>query len=234
MRILILLLPIVYILYFIMSIVLYNKRKTILEHYNNIFGYISSFIFASFMFAPLPTGMTMYMFENEGKAFAPLTLIYCIPGLIWYFIKRKQCPKTQRAGLFWAMLGMGLCAPMFLVYYCIVGFVKGASTSSSSGSYSYSSESTSSNNNAHITNSSGSTSGYYYSSNGRLTDQTGNTTGYYNPESGRLTNASGTTIGYVDKNSGRISDEHGRLKGYIDTNSGRISDECGNLQGYTQ
>ncbi|MGN0106507.1 MAG: 5-fold beta-flower protein [Hominilimicola sp.] len=230
MKFLILAFPIAIIAYFVLSIILYNKRKTILNHYNDSFGYISSFIFAAFIITPFTIGVPMYMFEEEMKLLAPFSLIYCIPAIVWYLFKLRKTPKGNKFGLFWAMLGIGLCAPMFIVYYCITEFFKNAATSSSSETYNNGSPS-------HIipetttrfTNVTGNAAGYVYQD-GRMTNESGQTIGYIYKD-GRMTNASGQTTGYIYKD-GRVSNESGQTIGYI-YKDGRVTNASGQTIGYT-
>ena len=88
MRIFVCLIPVILIVVLILTTVLFVKRKEIIEKYN--VGYISSFCFAAYMFAPLTIGIPMLIFMQEEEKFAilPLLLIYPIVGMIVFMIMK--------------------------------------------------------------------------------------------------------------------------------------------------
>lgn len=228
MRKLIMLIPVIIVSFFIMSIVLYIKRKRIIDHYNQSFGYISCFIFASFMLTPILVGIPMYLFEDEAKVLAPFTVIYMVPALIWYIHKVKKSQSGARLGMFFAMLGIGICAPLFLLYKFIIGSVTDFSGSYGSGGTSYYNSVPSFDDNTGNSGESGQTVGCDYSE-GRIVGSYGQTTGYVYPD-GRIAGSYGQTTGYVYPD-GHITDASGHTKGYI-YQDGLIVDEVGHTAGY--
>lgn len=198
--------PVILIATFVLSIVLFVKRKKIIEKYD--VGYISSFLFTSYMLCPLIMGIAALMENNDisalmvnndeanlAKFVALGSLIYPIIGMIIFMVVYRGKSFKYKCGKFFAMLGIGICAGYIIVFKMLSFFHKYESSPSST----YTPGSTS-NTNGRITNQSGQTTGYYYGDSGRITNQSGQTTGYYDKETGRVTDASGSTVGYVDRN----------------------------------
>ena len=230
--------PVILIATFVLSIILFVKRKKIIEKYD--VGYISSFLFTSYMLCPLIMGIAALMENNDisalmanndeanlAKFVALGSLIYPIIGMIIFMVVYRGKSFKYKCGKFFAMLGIGICAGYIVVFKMLSFFHHYESISSSS----YTSSSTS-NTSVRVTNRVGQTANYYDGNSGRITNQTGQTAGYYDGDSGRITNQSGQTTGYYYGDSGRITNQIGQTTGYYDKETGRVTDASGSTVGY--
>ena len=127
---------IILLCYFVMSIILYIKRKKIFKKYNDSFGYISSFIFAAYALSPITVGGCLwlnYFFNSDiseilSMDMNPITIIvialallsiYMLPAIFIYLMVRSGCKGLSKKGLILSMIGIGISSPMFIVYYLI-------------------------------------------------------------------------------------------------------------------
>ena len=88
---------IILLCYFVMSIILYIKRKKIFKKYNDSFGYISSFIFAAYALSPITVGGCLwlnYFFNSDiseilSMDMNPITIIVIALALLSYICYRQ-------------------------------------------------------------------------------------------------------------------------------------------------
>ena len=111
------------VLILVISLIMYIFRKRIFEYYGKSFGYIKSVIFLILVILPIATGMPFMLVGYGDKIKPAIFIIMCwLPALVIYLKTRKKSRK--KAGLFFAMLGMGISVVPFIVYNIIWTVIK--------------------------------------------------------------------------------------------------------------
>lgn len=125
-----LIIPIVFIAFIILSIILLIVRKKIIAKYD--VGYISSFLFASYMLVPILALMsTIATPANAAKEEIPIALIiiYPIIGLSIFLFANRNTTLKYKIGKFFAMLAIGICGGYIFIFK-ILGFAAFSSKTS--------------------------------------------------------------------------------------------------------
>ena len=109
--------PIFFIAYLVLSIVLFVKREKLLNKYD--IGYISSFFFASYMLAPvffIIAAIADPAFIEESDVPVGIYAIYPIIGLVIFFVINREYTLEYKIGKLFAMIGIGICAGYVLIF----------------------------------------------------------------------------------------------------------------------
>lgn len=103
--------------FLILSIVLFIRRNKIIAKYD--VGYISSFLFSSYMLAPILAMFFLFISphtDDSSEVPAIIFLIYPIIGLsVFLFIHRGRS-LNYKLGKFFAMIGLGICSGYVLIF----------------------------------------------------------------------------------------------------------------------
>ena len=117
----VLLLPFVFLIIFVLSIILFVNRKKIVAKYD--VGYISSFFFAAYMLTPFTLGIPALFSNSDEKTFSLImSLVYPIVGVIVFMLIYRKKPLQYKLGKFFAMIGLGLCSAWIVVFKMLTFF----------------------------------------------------------------------------------------------------------------
>ena len=108
--------PIAFVAFLILSIILFIKRNKIIAKYD--VGYISSFLFSSYMLTPVFAMFFTLVSPSkaENLEFPVSVLIYPIIGLSIFLFVYRGNPFSYKLGKFFAMIGLGICSGYVLVF----------------------------------------------------------------------------------------------------------------------
>lgn len=205
--------PVLLIILFVLSIILFVNRKKIIAKYN--VGYISSLIFTACMLMPLAYILdSLSNGENTVSALI-ISLVYPLIGLIVFMIIYRKQPLRYRLGKFFAMLGIGICSAFIFVFKMLSffhHFESSSPVSTSTGNLS-SSETTQRKKAQKLYDPDGKYKGYI-NEYGEKYDENGKHQGYID-EYGRTYNHDGKYTGRIDEHGNKY-DQDGKYCGRVD------------------